>query len=124
MLAEPPLYLFLSLFILLWLDFITIAVRAAYSQTNLARLLAQREQEGSGVNRALDIFHKPDALESSLHLALLLFRFTAAAILFALLLPSSWDLLETLRLSGLLLVLALVLYLIEEGIEGYYELLD
>ena len=118
MLAEPPLYLFLSLFILLWLDFITIAVRAAYSQTNLARLLAQREQEGSGVNRALDIFHKPDALESSLHLALLLFRFTAAAILFALLLPSSWDLLETLRLSGLLLVLALVLYLIEEGIEG------
>jgi hypothetical protein len=45
------------------IDFVTIAVRTAYSQTNLARLISQREDESSGVKRALEMFHKPDALD-------------------------------------------------------------
>lgn len=110
--------LLVVLSLLLLFDFLTIATRTAYSQTNLARLLSQREQDGTIVNRALNIFHKPDALESSLHLALLLYRFTAASILFVLLAPPAWDLFEILRLVGLMLLLAVALYLIEEAIES------
>ena len=115
--ADIQLILILIFTLLLLFDFLTIATRTAYSQTNLARLLSQREQEGKAVNRALDLFHNPDALESSLHLALLLYRFTAAAILFALLVPPNWELFSVLRLIGLLLLAALILYLLEEGIE-------
>jgi len=108
----------IALFILLLLDFLTIAARTAYSQTNLARLLSLRENNAAAVNRALDIFHRPDALEASLHLALLLYRFSAAAILFVLFFPTTWSWSNSLILVGLLLVTALVLYLVEEGIES------
>ena len=119
MIVESPLLFIVLLVFLLLFDALTIAARTAYSQTNLARLLSQRDQEGSGVNRALDIFHKPDALESSLHLALLLYRFIVAALLFAVLAPSAWTPISILQLVGLLLVIALVLYLVEEVIETF-----
>jgi putative hemolysin len=118
MLPDSPILMASILAILLVLDLLTIAARTAYSHTNLARLLSQREQEGAGMNRALEMFHKPETLESSLHLALLLDRFVAAAILFVILAPQVWTISNGLAFAGLLLLVALVLFLVEEGIEA------
>ncbi len=72
----------LGLAALLAVDFLAIATRAAYTQTNHARLLGLREQMEAKVNIAINLLHNLPRLKASLNLTLLLARFFILGIVF------------------------------------------
>jgi putative hemolysin len=72
----------LGLSVLLLVDYLAIATRAAYAQTNHARLLGLREQMEVRVNIAVSLLYSLPRLRASLNLTLLLARFFILGIVF------------------------------------------
>ena len=70
----------LILFLLLVVDYLAITARAAYTQTNHARLLLLRDQMGERVNSTSVLLHYLPRIRASLNLVLLLVRFLAAGL--------------------------------------------
>ena len=70
----------LILFLLLVVDYLAITARAAYTQTNHARLLLLRDQMGERVNSTSVLLHYMPRIRASLNLVLLLVRFLAAGL--------------------------------------------
>ncbi len=68
-------------FILFFLDYLAISARAAYTQTNHARLLLLREQMEERVNSTSVLLHYLPRIRASLNLTLLVVRFLAAGLL-------------------------------------------
>jgi magnesium and cobalt exporter, CNNM family len=66
--------------ILLVVDYLAITARAAYTQTNHARLLLLRDQMGERVNSTSVLLHYLPRIRASLNLVLLLVRFLAAGL--------------------------------------------
>ncbi len=71
-----------SLGLLLLLDFLAIAARSAFLQTNHARLLALREHRLEEVGSTLDLLHGLPRLKASLNFCLALARFLIAGSVF------------------------------------------
>jgi CBS domain containing-hemolysin-like protein len=67
---------------LLAIDYLAIATRAAYTQTNHARLLSLREQMEAKVSIAVSLLYSLPRLKASLNLTLLLARFFILGIVF------------------------------------------
>lgn len=67
---------------LLAIDYLAIATRAAYTQTNHARLLSLREQMEANVSIAVSLLYSLPRLKASLNLTLLLARFFILGIVF------------------------------------------
>jgi len=67
---------------LLAMDYLAIATRAAYTQTNHARLLSLREQMEAKVSIAVSLLYSLPRLKASLNLTLLLARFFILGIVF------------------------------------------
>ena len=107
----------LAFFILL--DLLSVAVQTSYSHTNLAKLLALRDQEAKRVHHAVSLVHHLPAVETSLHLTRVFSRLLSIGAILVLLTPLTWTLLSALSFMGYLLIAALVLYLLEEGVEAY-----
>jgi putative hemolysin len=61
-------------------DYLAITARAAYTQTNHARLLLLRDQMGERVNSTSVLLHYLPRIRASLNLVLLLVRFLAAGL--------------------------------------------
>ena len=68
-------FTFLGLVALLAIDWLAISTRAAFMQTNHARLLGLREQMEAQVNSAAGLLYSLPRLKASLNLTLLLARF-------------------------------------------------
>ena len=100
-------------------DLLTVAARTGFRQANLARLHSQRDQLEKGVRRTVDLMHQVEAVETSLRLGRLLFRFLAAGIILVLLAPPGWSMVSALRYLGFLLLAALGLFLLEEIVEAW-----
>ncbi len=62
------------------LDYLAITARAAYTQTNHARLLLLREQMEERVNSTSVLLHYLPRIRASLNLTLLVLRFLAAGL--------------------------------------------
>jgi putative hemolysin len=71
----------LGFILLLVLDFLAIAARTAYTQTNHARLLLLREQMEERVNSTSVLLHYLPRIRASLNFILLVMRFLAAGLL-------------------------------------------
>ncbi len=98
----------LGLAALLTIDYLAISARAAYAQTNHARLLALREQMEAKVNTAIGLLYSLPRLRASLNLTLLLVRFFILGMILLYLnsLPAdllSWVFLVVLAASAILL---------------------
>jgi putative hemolysin len=70
----------LIFFLLLVVDYLAITARAAYTQTNHARLLLLRDQMGERVNSTSVLLHYLPRIRASLNFVLLLVRFLAAGL--------------------------------------------
>jgi CBS domain containing-hemolysin-like protein len=113
----PPLAL-LVLALSLTLDLLAGAVRAAYQNASLARLLSTRDENTVPVNRVLNLLHSPHLLEASLNLTQLLARFFLAAMILLLVFSYPSTLSTQVWVSaGCLLLAALVIFLLEWLIE-------
>jgi CBS domain containing-hemolysin-like protein len=101
---------------LIFFDMVVVAARFSFNQVNLARLLSLREQQVGAAKRAIDLIHKPERLQASLHfLRLLCWFLTAGALLSLGTIPgaAAWG--EAIR-WGLLALFALFIFLLEQGI--------
>jgi putative hemolysin len=96
----------LGFIILLAVDYLAIAARAAYTQTNHARLLLLREQMEERVNSTSVLLHYLPRIRASLNFTLLVVRFLAAGLLIDLVLQQPlaawfWELAGSLILGAL-----------------------
>jgi len=100
---------------LLGLDFGLIAVRAAYLNTNYARLLAMRSQMEQPVNRALQVLLQEARLRAALKAFLLIIHVGLASLVVA---WFSRNMTEPLAMLGLALAAAVLLAWVEAGLES------
>jgi CBS domain containing-hemolysin-like protein len=80
----------IGLVLLLALDLMATAMRAAFLETSQARLLALREQSGSRAAQAVALLHNPTRLRASLNFSLILTRFLLAGWSIWLLAKQPW----------------------------------
>ncbi len=73
--------LIVILFVILFLNFFTVAAQTALLQASLPRLLLIHEQEGRNVDRPVGILQASLQAQASLNLARLLWRFALAALI-------------------------------------------
>jgi putative hemolysin len=85
--TEPNLLLVIGLFILLAINLVTVAARSGLANTNLARLLAQREQMQPQVNRTLTALNAQPHLQAGLRLTQSVLRFLLAGLVLFLFVP-------------------------------------
>jgi CBS domain containing-hemolysin-like protein len=106
-----------SALLLIVLDLLTIATRAALSNITPARLLGQREQKEKQVNRTLTILNDLPQLQASLNFAQLLWRFLLAGTVLFIFIFWNKTTHPLLFSIGILLISALILFLSEWGVE-------
>lgn len=103
-----------GLVLVLAIDWLAVAVRAALLNANMARLLAARDENTRPVNRVLDLLWSPHILQASLNLTQLLTRFFAAGLILLLVFSYPGTLNQHIwRGAGFLLLAALVIFLLE-----------
>ena len=110
------LLIFGGLFLLIAIDLLTIGARAGYTLANQARLLGMRDHIGTAVNRTLNFIPLPLRMKAGISLILVVVRFCIAALLilsFSIYLPG----LSMIGKLGLLLLVALILFGLEWGID-------
>jgi CBS domain containing-hemolysin-like protein len=115
--VEKPILVLLLAFFLVW-DLLMLATRASLLNTNLARLLAQRESHEEAIGRAVALIHAPHALRATLNLMLVWLRVGMAGGALALYAPPDWKVQSLLICAGLLSLLALLLFLLEWLVEA------
>ncbi len=77
---DPDLLAAIGLVLFLLLDLITSAARSAFSNSSLARLLTQREEMVSQVNRSTQLLSNTPRMQSSLNLFQSILRFLIAGL--------------------------------------------
>ena len=122
---DPDLFYFIGLTIFLFLDLLTSAARSALINTNLARLLSQRDNMASQVNRTTTLLSKIPRTQASLDLFQSILRFLIAGL--ALLLFVSWSI-TTFPVGfsiGILIVASILVFflewLVETGVSRHPE---
>ncbi len=112
MINNLPL-LYLTLAIILSLDLLIVAARSGMLHTNLARLLAMREQNPTQVNRTLKVLNSLARLRASLHLTQSILRFLLAGQSILIFVPRAASASAALYGLFVLLVASLVLFWLE-----------
>jgi CBS domain containing-hemolysin-like protein len=112
---NEEIFLITLLVFLLGLDIGLIAVRAAYLNTNYARLLAMRSQMEQPVNRALQVLLHDARLQAGLKAFLLIIHVGLASLVVA---WFSRNIAEPLAMLGLALAAAVLLAWVEAGLES------
>ncbi len=122
---DPDLFYFIGLTIFLFLDLLTSAARSALINTNLARLLSQRDNMASQVNRTTTLLSNIPLTQASLDLFQSILRFLIAGL--ALLLFVSWSI-TTFPVGfsiGILIVASILVFflewLVETGVSRHPE---
>jgi CBS domain containing-hemolysin-like protein len=122
---DPDLFYFIGLTIFLFLDLLTSAARSALINTNLARLLSQRDNMASQVNRTTTLLSNIPRTQASLDLFQSILRFLIAGL--ALLLFVSWSI-TTFPVGfsiGILIVASILVFflewLVETGVSRHPE---
>lgn len=111
-----PFYIF-GLIIFLLLDLTTSAARSSLTNTNLARLLVQREEKNSQVNRTTALLADLPRTQTNLKLFQIILRFLIAGLSLMIFVP--WDTVSYLALFvfGVLLVSSLITFFLEWVVE-------
>jgi hypothetical protein len=84
---DPNLLSAIGLIIFLLLDLLTTAARSAFSNSSLARILAQREEMGSQVNRTTELLSNIPRMQASLNVFQSILRFFIAGLSLLLFVP-------------------------------------
>jgi CBS domain containing-hemolysin-like protein len=109
--------LLVLLFILLAVDLLITATRAGILNARYSRLVSLSEELGQQVDQALDLVKRRTGLRDSLRLALTLLRFLIAGLVIAIMIPLDPALMPIQTLGGLLLLVALFIWLFEFFVE-------
>ncbi len=110
---DPDLLLALGLVIFLLLDLITSAARSAFSNSSLARLLAQREDMESQVNRTTQLLSNTPRMQASFNAFQSILRFFIAGFSLLLFVPWTGTQNQFLFSIGVLLLTSLVTFFLE-----------
>jgi len=102
-----------SLFLLFILNLITMAAQVGLLNARRSRLLALGAQRETQINRTLELIDRPHRLRASLQLTQALLRFLFAGLMLVMLAPWEAATQPLLPLSGVLLLIALSLWLSE-----------
>jgi CBS domain containing-hemolysin-like protein len=114
---DPDILIALGLVVFLLLDLITSASRSAFTNSSLARLLTQREEMVSQVNRTTQLLSNTTRTQASLNLFQSILRFLIAGL--AILIFVQWTSTQYLLpySLGVLLLASLVIFFLEWLIE-------
>ena len=114
---DPDLLTAIGLVLFLLLDLITSAARSAFLNSSLARLLIQRENMVSQVNRTTQLISNTPRTQASLNLFQSILRFLIAGLSLVLIVP--WEITQYLLpySVGVLLLASLVTFFLEWIIE-------
>ncbi len=114
---DPDLLTAIGLVLFLLLDLITSAARSAFLNSSLARLLIQRENMVSQVNRTTQLLSNTPRTQASLNLIQSILRFLIAGLSLVLIVP--WEITQYLLpySVGVLLLASLVTFFLEWIIE-------
>ncbi|MEX2144089.1 MAG: transporter associated domain-containing protein [Anaerolineales bacterium] len=105
------------LVLLLIIDLIVTATRAGVLNARYSRLASLSEEQSIKVDRALDLMKRRANLRDSLRLTLTLLRFLIAGLVLALVIPLEAAVVSIQNLSGLLILIALLIWLFEFFVE-------
>jgi putative hemolysin len=111
---SPLVYL---LVLLLLIDLIVTATRAGVLNARFSRLSSLSEERGKEVDRALDLLKRRTNLRDSLRLLLALLRFLIAGLVLSFFVPVENSGLSIQMLGGILLLIALGIWLFEFFVE-------
>ena len=114
---DPDLLTAIGLVLFLLLDLITSATRSAFSNSSLARLLIQRENMVSQVNRTTQLLSNTPRTQASLNLFQSILRFLIAGLSLVLFVPWAVTQYQLPYSLGVLLLASLVTFFLEWLIE-------
>ncbi len=114
---DPDLLTAIGLVLFLLLDLITSAARSAFSNSSLARLLIQRENMVSQVNRTTQLLSNTPRTQASLNLFQSILRFLIAGLSLVLFVPWAVTQYQLPYSLGVLLLASLVTFFLEWLIE-------
>jgi len=109
--------LLVPLVLLLAIDLLITATRTGILNARYSRLASLSEELGRQVDQALDLIKRRTSLRDSLRLALTLLRFLIAGLILAILIPLDPAVVPIQILGGLLLLIALGIWLFEFFVE-------
>lgn len=110
---DPDLISIFVLIAFLFLDLTTSAARSALSNTNLARLLTQREENTNQVNRTTDLLSNLPQVLTNLKLFQVILLFLVAGLVYLLSMPGEDSPYRVLIALGVMLACALVMFFLE-----------
>jgi len=119
MMMDPDLFYFIGLLVFLLLDLITCAARSALMNTNLARLLAQREQMITQVSRTTALLSDITRTKASLDLFQFIMRILVAGFALLIFVPWTATPYHWVYSLGVLLLAAVITFFFEWSIEIY-----
>jgi putative hemolysin len=105
------------LIFLLIIDLVITATRAGVLNARYSRLASLSEEQSIKVDRALELMKRRAGVRDSLRLLLTLLRFLIAGLVLALIIPLDAAIIPIQNLSGLLLLIALLIWLFEFFVE-------
>jgi len=114
---DPDLIAIIGLLVVLFLDLITSAAQSAFTHSNLARLLTQREELVSQVNRTTQLLSNTVKTQASLKIFQSVLRFFIAGLTVYIFVPWSNAQYLLAYVLGVMLLTALIIFFLEWLIE-------
>ena len=114
---DPDIFYLIALIIFLSLDLLTSAARSALINTNLARLLSQRDEMVYQVNRTTALLSNIPRTQASLNLFQSLLRFLIAGLALLLFVPWGTNTYLGAILIGTMIIAAIVVFFLEWVVE-------
>lgn len=114
---DPDLISIIVLIIFLFLDLTTSAARSALTNTNLARLLTQREENTNQVTRTTNLLSNIPQVLTNLKFFQAILLFLVAGSVYLLFMPGEDSPYRVLIALGLMLVCALIMFFLEWVVE-------
>ena len=114
---EPDIFYLIALIIFLSLDLLTSAARSALINTNLARLLSQRDEMVYQVNRTTALLSNIPRTQASLNLFQSLLRFLIAGLALLLFVPWGTNTYLVAISIGTMIIAAIVVFFLEWVVE-------
>ena len=115
--SVPEALILLALAVFVIVDFLVTSMQAAFFQAHLARLVSLRDEKEKGVKRVLDLIHKQRHLKSSLQFMQVILHFLIASLLILLLTSYLEASLSWLAWTGIVVLAAMVLLVMEQVAE-------
>lgn len=114
---DPDLIYIIGLIFFLLLDLSTAAVRSSLANTNLARLLAQRDEKYAQVNRTTNLLTDLPRTQTNLRLLQVILRFFIAGLSILIFVPWDAPAYSGVYALGILLVSSIITFFLEWTVE-------